>query len=38
MFVIDLTLFGSGENDHLEPNENSQFESMKNRQQPRLVY
>ena len=29
-------MFGSGENDHLEPNENSQFESIKNRQQPTL--
>ena len=35
---IDNQVFGSGGNDHLESSENSQFESIKNRQQPRLVY
>ena len=30
-------LFGSGGNDHLESSENNQFESKRNRQQPRLV-
>ena len=35
---LNRQVFGSGGNDHLESSENSQFEPMKNRQQPRLVY
>ena len=38
ILLLINVVFGSGGNDHLESSENSQFEPIKNRQQPRLVY